>query len=86
LTWSPSFTPTFKKDYKNLSHQNQKRVDEAISEILGADDPKGLGRPKLGKWRGAFGYDIGRAVRVFYSVDLPEHRVILLRCGPHPIY
>ena len=86
LTWSPAYTPTFRKDYKNLSQQNQKRVDDAVGEILESADPKRLGRPKLGKWQGAYGYDIGRAIRVLYSVEPLENRVIFLRCGPHPIY
>ena len=86
LTWSPAYTPTFRKDYKNLSQQNQGRVDDAIRDILHAEDPKRLGRPKLGKWQGVYGYDVGRAIRVLYTVELRTRSVLFLRCGPHPIY
>jgi len=86
LPWSPAYTPTFRRDYKNLGHQDQQRVNQAIKEILDSDDPSGLGRLKYGKWKGASGYDIGRAIRILYSVDALEKTVVFLRCGPHTIY
>lgn len=86
MPWSPAYTPTFRRDYKNLSQENQERVDGAIREIVNADDPRTLGKPKLGKWRGAYGYDVGRAFRVIYSVEPGERLVVFLRCGPHSIY
>jgi addiction module RelE/StbE family toxin len=86
LPWAPAYTPTFRRDYKNLGHADQQRVNEAIREILNSDEPRSLGRPKLGKWKGAYGYDVGRAIRVLYSVEPNERFVTFLRCGPHPIY
>lgn len=86
MSWSPEYTPTFRRDYKNLGSEIQRRVDEAIKEILKADDPRKLGRAKYGRWRGGFGYDLGRANRVIYYVDSKRKTVIFLRCGPHSIY
>lgn len=86
MAWSPAYTPTFRRDYKNLSQQSQQRVNAAIRDILNADDPRRLGRPKLGKWHGAYGYDVGRAIRVLYSVEPQERLIVFLRCGSHPIY
>lgn len=86
MPWIPEYTPTFRRDYKNLSVQNQQRVNEAVKEILNSEDPRKLGRPKYGKWKGAYGYDIGRAIRILYSVELQKKLVTFLRCGPHPIY
>lgn len=86
MPWATAYTPTFSRDYKNLSEHNQRRVNEAVRDILNSDDPGKLGRPKIGKWKGAYGYDIGRAVRVLYSVEPKERLVIFLRCGPHQIY
>ena len=86
MPWAPVYTPTFRRDYKNLGSHDQQRVNEAIRDITNADDPASLGRPKHGKWRGAYGYDIGRAIRVLYAVDTGERVVTFLRCGPHQIY
>ncbi len=86
MPWLPAYTPTFRKDYRNLGQQNQQRVNEAIKEILASDDPRQVGRPKLGKWKGACGYDVGRGLRVLYSVEPKGSLVIFLRCGPHKIY
>jgi addiction module RelE/StbE family toxin len=86
LPWVPAYTPTFRRDYKNLGAQDRQRVNEAIKDIVDSDNPLSLGRRKHGKWKGAYGYDIGRAIRVLYSVDSREKVVVFLRCGPHPIY
>jgi mRNA-degrading endonuclease RelE of RelBE toxin-antitoxin system len=86
LPWAPAYTPTFRRDYKNLGQADQQRVNQAIKDILNSEDPKSLGRPKLGKWKGAYGYDVGRAIRVLYSLESREGVVTFLRCGPHPIY
>lgn len=86
MPWSPAYTPTFRRDYKNLSQQNQERINDAIREILDAGDPRALGTPKFGKWKGAYGYEVGRAIRVLYSVDSKERLVVFLRCGPHSVY
>jgi addiction module RelE/StbE family toxin len=86
LPWSPAYAPTFRRDYKNLGNQDQQKLNEAIRDILDSDNPMALGRPKYGKWKGAYGYDVGRAIRVLYSVDPHEKIVVFLRCGPHTIY
>ncbi|MDG6961935.1 MAG: type II toxin-antitoxin system RelE/ParE family toxin [Nitrososphaerota archaeon] len=86
MPWSSAYTPTFRRDHKSLGRQDQQRVNEAISGILNSGNPAALGRPKYGKWKGAYGYDVGRAIRVLYSVDPLERVVVFLRCGPHTIY
>jgi addiction module RelE/StbE family toxin len=86
LPWASSYTPTFRRDYKNLGHQDRQRVNEAIRDILDSETPMSLGRPKYGKWKGAYGYDVGRAIRVLYTVDMKEKTVVFLRCGLHTIY
>ena len=86
MPWAPAFTPTFRRDYKNLGVQDQRRVSEVIKANLDAGNPTHLGRPKYGKWKGAYGYEVGRAIRVLYAVDWNEKLVTFLRCGPHEIY
>lgn len=86
MPWAPAYTPTFRRGYKNLGHQDQQRVNEAIKDVLDSDNPVTLGRPKYGKWKGVYGYDVRRATRVLYSVDSRERIMVFLRCGPHTIY
>jgi addiction module RelE/StbE family toxin len=86
LPWAPAYTSTFRRDYKNLGQSDQQRVNEAIRDILNSDEPRSLGRSKFGKWKGAYGYDVGRAIRILYSVEPRESIVTFLRCGPHTVY
>ncbi|MDA4130131.1 MAG: hypothetical protein OK457_05135 [Thaumarchaeota archaeon] len=72
MLWREVFTPTFRKDYKNLDRDTQLRVNEAKNEILNSSEPLALGIPKFGKWKGAFGYEIGKAIRILYSFDSGE--------------
>jgi len=68
LPWAPAYTTTFRRDYKNLSQADQQRVNQAIREILNSDEPRSLGRPKPGKWKGAYGYDIGGAILIIKAI------------------
>ena len=86
MSWTPGYTPTFKRDYKNLGQADQSKVNSAVKDIVSSDDPRELGRPKLGKWKGAYGYDVGRDLRVLYAVDPSSRIVTFLRCGRHAIY
>ena len=53
-------------------------MNEAIKEILASDDPRKVSRPKLGKWKGAYGYDVSRDIRILHSVEPKESLVVFL--------
>ncbi len=86
LTWVAVLTPAFKRSYKNLSSEIQKRVDEAIKQLMESDDPTSLGARKIGKWKGAYTYEIGRRYRIFYKILFQQRTVEFLDVGGHELY
>ena len=86
MPWEVDLTNTFRRGYKNLSVEIRKRVDEALLQLIDSDDPRELGSRKIGKWKGAYSYEIGRQFRILYSVRLEKHTIELLDVGTHDIY
>jgi len=84
--WEAVLTPAFKKGYRNLSSEIQKRVDEAIEQLMGSDDPTVLGVRKIGQWKGAYTYEIGRRYRIFYIVLFQQRTIEFLDVGGHELY
>jgi mRNA-degrading endonuclease RelE of RelBE toxin-antitoxin system len=60
MHWAAEYTPTFKKDYKSLGSQVRARADEAVAQLLEAENPAKLGLRKVGRWKGVYSYEIGR--------------------------
>ncbi|MGB9659601.1 MAG: type II toxin-antitoxin system mRNA interferase toxin, RelE/StbE family [Nitrososphaerales archaeon] len=62
------------------------RVDEAIIQLIGSEDPRKLGYRKIGKWKGVYSYEIGRKIRILYRVRFKDRTIIFLDVGTHKIY
>ena len=86
MAWEAVLTPTFKRDYKNLSPEIQKRIDDAIMQLMQSDDPASLGIRKIGKWKGTYTYEIGRRYRIFYTIQFEQRTIHFLDVGGHEIY
>ncbi len=52
MSWQAESTNTFRRGYKNLGSEIRRRVDDALLELLNAEDPTRLGLRKVGKWEG----------------------------------
>jgi len=61
-------------------------VDEAIENLLSAEDPSKLGHRLHGRWEGTFSYAIGKHFRLIFQVDFDKRSVVLLAVGTHKIY
>ena len=59
----------------------RKRVDDAIVQILRAEDPTKFGLRKVGRWKDVFSYKIGRQFRLLYAVRFEANVVELLDVG-----
>jgi addiction module RelE/StbE family toxin len=86
LTWIPIFSGTFKRGYKSLDRLAQQRADEAIENLLTAEDPAKLGHRLHGRWEGTFSYAIGKQFRLIFQVDFEKRSVVFLAVGTHKIY
>lgn len=76
----------FKRDYKHLSSELQKKMTDAIRDLAASQDPRKLGEHKTGPLSCLHAYEIGRQYRMLYDVMNEEHVIVLLRVGPHKIY
>ena len=86
MAWEAVLTPTFKRGYKNLSPEIQRRVGDAITQLMQSDDPVSLGIRKIGKWKGTYTYEIGRRYRIFYTIQFDQRTIYFLDVGGHEIY
>lgn len=85
MPWTLVLTPIFKRGYKNLSNDIQRRVDQALRELAESEDPRLLGVRKIGKWKGVLTYEIGRRYRIFYSVVFDQKTIHVLHVGGHEL-
>ena len=46
-------------------------------------NPTDLGKPKRGKFKGYFAYEIGRSYRLIYKVINPQQIILLVVVGDH---
>lgn len=67
----------FKRDYKHLSSDLQKKSIEAIRDLAAIHDPRKLGEHKTGPLSCLHTYDIGRQYRILYDVVNEEHTLVL---------
>jgi addiction module RelE/StbE family toxin len=86
LTWEAFLTPTFRRGYKNLGPEIQKRIDDAITELMQSDNPALIAIRKIGKWKGVYTYEIGKRYRIFYTVQFEQRTICFLDVGGHEIY
>lgn len=86
MVWEAEVTGTFRRSYKKLGSEVQRRVDEAIIQLLNSEDPTKLGLRKVGRWAGEYSYEIGRQFRLLYRVRFEDRAVELLDVGTHGVY
>ena len=86
MNWLPVLVPTFQRGYGKLGKPLQKKVDEAIENLLSVEEPSALGHGLHGRWKGALSYEIGRQYRIIYMVDFKEKSIAFLAVGTHKIY
>ncbi len=84
--WSAKFTGTFKRSYKKLSGETQRRVEIVIERLLTSDDPKKEGHRLHGTWEGCYSCEIGLKYRLVYRIDFERKEIEFLAVGTHKIY
>ena len=71
----------FKKQYKVPDAATRKKVDDAMRDLQGSENPALLGRYKQGML--VFSYDVDRKHRIIYNVNWDSSVIELLRVCDH---
>ncbi len=79
--WTFEIKPPFKKQYRGLDAITRKKVDDAMRDLQGSENPALLGRYKQGMR--IFSYDVGRKYRIIYNVNWDSNAIELLRVCDH---
>ena len=79
--WKPSKSSKFKKQYDSLSSETQKKIDDAIRQLLESENPMSFGVYKTDI--GLFAYELGRSERILYNVLWDLHYIDFVRVGSH---
>jgi len=79
--WNIKITPVFRKQYRNMGHDRQRAVDNALREIITSENPAALGRYKRGGQ--VFAYELSKGDRLLYNIDYNNHKITLVRVGDH---
>lgn len=77
-------TNAYKRGYKNLDPQVQRRIDEGLRQL--ASRPRESGRHKFGDLHCIYSYDIGNQYRILYVIKNEEQEVVLMDAGTHKVY
>lgn len=77
----------FRRDFRRLSSELQKKTDGAIMELESSEDPRKLGTHKKGPpIHCLHTYEMGNKYRLLYQVKVEENLIVFLRVGTHKIY
>ncbi len=79
--WEIERTNQFKKQYKKLDPDSQKRVDDAITELVLSNNPAQLGEYK--KYMKVFAYEMGKRLRLIYYPNFETNILLFIRVGCH---
>jgi len=79
--WGFDVKAKFKRQYKSLDSQTQKRVDKIVGDLRHSENPALLGEYKPDMR--VFAFDMGRKYRIIYSVDWSNNTIELLRVCDH---
>ena len=79
-------TPAFRRDYRRLSSEVQKRAEEEIEGLAACEDPRRLGHKLHGRWKGLHSHEIGLQYRMIFRIDPETHTIKLLAIGTHKVY
>lgn len=82
--WHIHLSNRFRKDYKNLRVDLQKRVEEIIKQLRVMEDPTAV--HKTARYNCLNSYEIGRQYRILYDIDYKNGAIRFLRVGIHKIY
>ena len=79
--WTFEIKPSFKKQYRDLDAKTRKKVDGAMHDLQGSENPALLGKYKQGMR--IFSYEVGRKYRMIYNINWDSYVIELFRVCDH---
>lgn len=79
MTYKVLYKASVEKDWRAIDKSSQKRIINKIEREL-AKNPKELGKPLKGQYKGFWSYRIGE-YRVIYKISEEEILILVLRVG-----
>ena len=80
MSWTLFAKNSFKRQYKKIGTERQKRVNDALKELANSTDPTKLEICK--KSMQVYSYELGNHDRIIYSSD-PNEGIELIRVCDH---
>ncbi len=80
MSWPLLVKNLFKKQYKKIGAERQKRVNDALIELANSKDPANLGVYKASMK--VYAYELGNHDRIIYNFD-PKQGIELIRVCDH---
>jgi mRNA-degrading endonuclease RelE of RelBE toxin-antitoxin system len=79
--WQIDQRSQFKRQYKLLGSERQKKVDNAIRDLIISGDPANCGDYK--KSMKTYAYELSKGDRIIYDINYEAKIIILLRVCDH---
>jgi addiction module RelE/StbE family toxin len=81
--WAIERKNQFKRQYKHLHSEIQKRVNDALDALAAEQNPAKPELHKAGNIKCLHAYPVGRQYRILYDVDFKKREIVLIRVGTH---
>jgi addiction module RelE/StbE family toxin len=81
--WTTERKNQFKRQYKHLHSDIQKRVNEALVILAEEQNPAKPELHKTGNIKCLHVCPVGRQYRILYDVDFTKREIALIRVGTH---
>lgn len=81
--WTVDRKNQFKRQYKHLHSEVQKRVDDILNLLIEEQNPAKSEFHKTGKIKCLHAYPIGQQYRILYDVNFKTKEIVLIRVGTH---
>ncbi len=83
--WSIEDNAIFRKLYKKYVKVTNvaDTVNSRIEDLRTASEPARLGDKKHAPYRNTYGINITKSVRLLYTINYKEHKILLVAIGDH---
>jgi len=81
--WTFERKNQFKRQYKHLHSEIQKRVNDTLGILAVEQNPAKPEFHKMGNIKCLHAYPVGRQYRILYDVNFQKREIVLIRVSTH---